>query len=126
MKRFLSILGLFILAFGLPACRLECFGDGPITWDSVTLTPNALQTVAGGNPIGIVVHGRVHCGGFSPQFTWSLEPALGQIKASSDPLSFTYQPPNAIDATTDIKIIVHFDGYGQNTKSDVTIRVLKP
>jgi hypothetical protein len=126
MKGLLPIFGLFILAFGLPACKLECFGDGPVTWDSVTLTPNVFQTVAGGNPIGIVVNGRVHCGGFSPQFIWSLEPPLGQVKASSDPLSFTYQPPNTIDATTDIKIIVHFDGYGQNTKSDVTIRVLKP
>jgi hypothetical protein len=53
MKGLLPIFGLFILAFGLPACRLECFGDGPITWDSVTLIPNVFQTVAGGNPIGM-------------------------------------------------------------------------
>jgi hypothetical protein len=119
MKRLLPILGLFMLASGLPACRLECFGDGPITWDSVSLTPNALQTVAGGNPIGIVINGRVHCGGFAPKFTWNLEPALGQVKASNYPLSFTYQPPNAIDATTDVKIIVHFDGYGQKMRNQM-------
>jgi hypothetical protein len=126
MTRFLSILGLFILVSGLPACRLECWGEGDAIFDNVKLFPDTVQTVAGGNPIAVRSDGKFHCAGGYPVFKWSLEPALGTIEITSNPYVVMYRPPLNIDVTTDVKIVVRFHGYPQNTKSDVTIRVLKP
>jgi hypothetical protein len=122
----LYFLGLFLLAFSLPGCRLECWGEGDAILDSVKLSPEVVQTLAGGKPIAVKADVKFHCAGGYLNFQWSLEPALGRIETTGNPYVVMYRPPLNIDVTTDVKIVVRFHGYPQNTKSDVTIRVLKP
>lgn len=126
MNRFLPTLGMIIFACGLPGCRLECLGDGPTTFDAVKLVPQAVQSAAGGSPISTRVDSQVQCPGQGNKFLWSLEPAVVKIELTADNAVVNYRPPETIEAATDVKIVVRFEGYGQNKKADASVRVVKP
>ncbi len=120
--------GLALLLLTLPSCRfLECLGDGPTTYKSLSLSPSISEVVAGANPITIRVTGELNCAGQRDGLAWRLEPSIGTLENTEiQGQEVRYRPPATIASHSSVKIIVEYLGLrGRLTTTETTIQVLK-
>ena len=124
MIRSMRLIGSPVLIFGLASCKLECFGDGPATFNSIKLVLQSLQVLAGGEPVSIKLEAQTQYAGFEPEFNWSLEPNVGSISIAQQMVK--YLPPSTVGASVDVKIVLEYHGNTDVKKASAIIKILKP